>query len=376
MDERESRMALTCVVEGGTSSLAQAVGEFGAVEVWRGLTSGRGDSPISRRARQLQFGPVMQLAAEHQMRFVIPGDDDWPARLVDLQACEAVNGMTGVPVGLWVCGGGDLGQLTELSVAVVGSRASTPYGETVAADLAAGLSEAGYTVVSGGAFGIDAAAHRGAMSGRTPTVAVLAGGLDQPYPSGHRSLFERISEQGLLVSELPPGQHPTRMRFLSRNRLIAAVAPGTVMVEAAARSGARNTVTWANALHRVVMAVPGPVTSANSVTPHRLIRESEAVLVTQAAEVLDLLSPLNRGHAERVRQPRPLDVLTSEELAIFEAVPGRGSLAAGEIALKSGVSLGRCLAVLDDLGSRGFLAQNPRLEWQLPGRRIARTPAE
>ena len=187
-----------------------------------------------------------------------------------------------------------LAPLVERSVAVVGSRASTPYGDSVGAELAADLGEADYTVVSGGAFGIDAAAHRGSLASRSPTLAILAGGLDQPYPAGHGSLFERIAERGVLVSELPPGQHPTRTRFLSRNRLIAALTPGTVMVEAAARSGARNTVTWASALHRVVMAVPGPVTSANSVTPHRLIRESEAVLVTRAAEVLELLSPLGR----------------------------------------------------------------------------------
>ena len=169
---------------------------------------------------------------------------------------------------MWLAGGGDLAELAAQSVAVVGSRASTPYGDTVAAELAAELSESGRSVLSGGAYGIDAAAHRGCLAGRTPTVAVLAGGLDQPYPSGHRPLFDRIAERGVLVSELAPGEHPTRVRFLARNRLIAALTPGTVLVEAAARSGARNTVTWANVLGRIVMAVPGPVTSATSVTPH------------------------------------------------------------------------------------------------------------
>jgi DNA processing protein len=222
--------------------------------------------------------------------------------------------------------------------------------------------------VSGGAYGIDAAAHRGCLAGRTPTVAVLAGGLDEPYPGGHRPLFERIAEQGVLVSELAPGEHPTRVRFLARNRLIAALTPGTVLVEAAARSGARNTVTWANVLGRVVMAVPGPVTSATSVTPHRLIREAEAVLVCGANDVLELLSPLGRANPRRPGERRPTDELDAVELRIFEAVPGRGSVPAGELALRAGVSLPRCLAVLDQLAEQGYLAQNLIGEWQLPPR--------
>ncbi len=366
MEEREARMALSCVFEGGTASLAEAVSQYGAAEVWSGLRSLHVESAAARRARHFELGPVAERAATDGQRFIMPGDDEWPVRLTDLLGCEPVNDMTGAPVGLWVRGAGNLSDLSQLSVAVIGSRASTPYGDAVAAELAADLGEASCAVVSGGAYGIDAAAHRGCLASRTPTVAVLAGGLDRPYPSGHRSLFERIAERGVLVSELPPGEHPTRVRFLSRNRLIAAMTPGTVMVEAAARSGARNTVTWATVLHRIVMAVPGPVTSANSVTPHRLIREAEAVLVTRASEVLEMVGPLGRCGPARVPTLRPLDALTAHELSVYEAVPGRGSLGAGEIALKSGLALGECLAVLDDLCTRGLLVQNPRLGWQLP----------
>lgn len=368
MDEREARMALSCVVEGGTPTVADAVAEYGAVEVWRALSSGKTDSPIARRARGFDLDPVKARALTDGQRFVIPGDDEWPAGLRDLHGCEQVNQLSGVPVGLWVKGGGHLGDLTRRCVAIVGSRASTPYGEAVAADLAVSVGEGGCAVVSGGAFGIDAAAHRGALASRTPTVAVAAGGLDQPYPPGHRALFERIAERGVLVSELPAEQHPTRVRFLSRNRLIAAMTPGTVMVEAAVRSGARNTVTWATVLHRVVMAVPGPVTSANSVTPHRLIREAEAVLVTQGAEVLEMLSPLGRCAPRPPSDHRPVDDLDPDELAVFEAIPGRGALGAAEVALRAGLPIGRCLALLDDLERRGFVAQNARLEWRLPPR--------
>lgn len=368
MDEREARMALSCVVEGGTPAVADAVSEYGAAEVWRALTSGKADSAAARRARGLDLDRVQALAAKDGQRFVIPGDQEWPEGLGDLYGCEQVNRMSGVPVGLWVRGAGHLGELTRACVAVVGSRASTPYGEAVAADLAVSVGEAGFTVVSGGAFGIDAAAHRGALASRTPTIAVGAGGLDQPYPPGHRALFERIAERGVLVSELPPEEHPTRVRFLGRNRLIAAMTPGALMVEAAVRSGARNTVTWATVLHRVVMAVPGPVTSANSVTPHRLIRDGEAVLVTRGAEILELLSPLGRPTARPPSDHRRVDELDAEELAVYEAIPGRGALSAAEVSLRAGRPVSRCLAILDELERRGFVAMNGRLEWQLPPR--------
>ncbi|MCA0296677.1 MAG: DNA-protecting protein DprA [Actinobacteria bacterium] len=371
MDERMARMCLAAVVEPGHPAVAEAVGSYGAAQVWASLVDAGARMPLAERARRLDPDDLAARTRAAGLRFLVPGDDDWPPGLADLAGCEPVNQLSGEPVGLWVAGGGSLGALCASSVAMVGSRASTAYGDTVASDLAAELSEDGRCVVSGGAYGIDAAAHRGCLAGRTPTVAVLAAGLDEPYPGGHRPLFARVAEKGVLVSELAPGEHPTRVRFLARNRLIAALTPGTVLVEAAARSGARNTVTWANELGRVVMAVPGPITSATSVTPHRLIREAEAVLVASASDVLELLSPLGRANPRRPGERRPTDDLDADELRLFEAVPGRGSLPAGELALRAGLALPRCLAVLDQLAERGFLAQNLIGEWQLPPRRSA-----
>lgn len=368
MDERTARMCLAAVVEPGHPTVAEAVLNYGALEVWTSIMRPGADLPLSRRARALDIAGLQAATRTQSMRFVIPGDTEWPTGVGDLQGCEPVNQLTGEPLGLWLLGAGDLGELAANSVAVVGSRASTPYGDTVAADLAADLSEAGRTIVSGGAYGVDGSAHRGCLAGRSPTVAVLAGGLDQPYPAGHRQLFERVVERGVLVSELAPGEHPTRVRFLARNRLIAAMTPGTIMVEAAARSGARNTVTWANELGRVVMAVPGPVTSATSVTPHRLIREAEAVLVTRAADVLELLSPLGRPNPRVPGVHRDTDDLSPDELRLFECVPGRGCLPAAELALRAGLSLPRSLALLEELAERGFVAQNLTGEWQLPPR--------
>ena len=162
--------------------------------------------------------------------------------------------------------------LIAVAPGVVGSRASTAYGEHVASDLSEGLCRRGVAVVSGAAFGIDGAAHRAALAADGCTVAVLAGGLDVPYPAGHSSLMYRIRAAGLLVSEYPPGIRPARHRFLARNRLVAALSGATVVVEAGLRSGAANTAAWARALGRVVCAVPGPVTSSASAGCHALIR--------------------------------------------------------------------------------------------------------
>ena len=185
----------------------------------------------------------------------------------------------------------------QRSVAIVGSRAATAYGNGITTDLSVDLAERGVTVVSGGAFGIDAAAHRGALAAGGPTVGVLACGVDVAYPAANEQLFEQLARDHLLVSELPPGAHPTRVRFLARNRLIAAMSSATVVVEAALRSGARNTAGWALECGRPLMAVPGSVYSRASSAPHLMIRSGQAVLVTNAAEVMELVSVDRSGHA-------------------------------------------------------------------------------
>lgn len=218
-------------------------------------------------------------------RLVCPGDAEWPAQLSDLGARQ--------PIALWVRGPIDLRQLSTRTIAVVGSRAATPYGNQVAAELAVDLGDRGWSTVSGGAYGIDAAAHRGSLAARAATAAVLACGVDVTYPSGNRRLFEEIASTGLLVSELPPGSSPTRLRFLWRNRVIAGLAQATVAVEMGHRSGARRTCTEATRLGRPVMAVPGPVNSAVSVGTHALIRQREAELVTSADDVIEQLAQID-----------------------------------------------------------------------------------
>lgn len=374
MSERAARLALSCVVEPATWKVTEQIAQFGAEQIWEGVRDGAGPPSITARAREFQIEPVIAKAEAARTRFVIPGDPEWPSQLADLEACEPVNDLSGAPLGLWLRGQGHLADLAAGSAAIVGSRACTSYGETIASELAADLARAGVRTVSGGAFGIDAAAHRGCLASRSATVAVLACGLDQGYPSAHRRLFDRICEDGVLVSEFPPGAHPTRVRFLGRNRLIAALTRITVIVEAAARSGARNTVTWANCLNRVVAAVPGSVYSALSYTPHRLVREAEAVLVTSAAEVLELIAPLGQTAAKERSRRRPTDDLSPEQLAVFEAIPSRGGLSVEEVSLRSGVAVASCLGLLDELAERGFVETDENWQWRLPSRRRAQTP--
>ena len=284
------------------AALSRAValddGEFRALypalppeEVWARLVAGEVPDRLRAATRRAVTAADPQrdldTIAALGGRLVCPGDAEWPASLDDLGDRR--------PVALWARGPRSLHDATERSVAVVGSRAATPYGNQVAAELAVDLGDRGWATVSGGAYGIDAAAHRGSLAAGAVTVAVLACGVDVSYPSGNRRLFEDVAASGLLVSEWPPGAAPTRLRFLWRNRVIAALARGTVVVEMGHRSGARRTCTEAARLGRHVMAVPGPVTSAVSVGCHALLRSREAECVTSAADVLELVAPIGDG---------------------------------------------------------------------------------
>jgi DNA processing protein len=357
ISDRAARMALSRVVDAGDPELSAVVERIGAAATFAGLVEGSFGAPLARRAATVDLDSPTQLpAAAGSIRFVVPGDEEWPDRLSDLGRGQQVQRRGGVPFGLWLRGPGHLAAMVERAAAVVGSRAATAYGSVVASELAAELAERGVTVISGGAYGIDAAAHRGALAADGPTIAVVANGVDVSYPAGNGSLFDALGKDRLLVAELPPGAHPTRVRFLARNRLIAALALGTVVVEAALRSGARNTASWAIECHRQLMAVPGPVHSTMSAAPHLMIRNGQATLVTGAAEVLELISGMGM---DTVSMPhgasRPTDDLDGARLAVFEAVPARRRLSVGAIALAAGVSIPDCLAHLAALDSAGLV---------------------
>jgi DNA processing protein len=302
-------------------------------EVWDRLRSG-GDVPdelvATTRHAVAAADPYRDLdaIAKRGGRLVCPGDAEWPAALDDLG--------DGRPLCLWVRGPARLDHVAARSVAIVGSRAATPYGNRVAEELAVDLGDRGWATVSGGAYGIDAAAHRGSLDAGATTVAALACGVDVSYPSGNRALFERIAEGGLLVSEWAPGASPTRLRFLWRNRVIAALGRGTVVVEMGHRSGARRTCSEAARLGRYVMAVPGPVTSAVSVGCHALLRTREADVVTSARDVLELVSRLGDDLPPEPESPATArDRLSRDAKLVIDALDPVEFLAPDEIAAQS-----------------------------------------
>ncbi len=361
LDERGARLALGCVTDAGEPAVSALVAAAGAVGAWGAVLDGALGELAAARARGYDPAERRSAYAAADARFVVPGDDEWSPRLDDLGEVDAVQRRGGVPLGLWLRGPGHLRTAVERSVAVVGSRAATAYGNGVAADLSADLADAGVTVVSGGAFGIDAAAHRGALAVGGPSVGVVANGVDVAYPPGNARIFDGLAARHLVVSELPPGSHPTRVRFLARNRLIAALTLGTVVVEAALRSGARNTAGWASALGRPLMAVPGPVHSAASVGPHLMVRQGQAVLVTRAAEVLELVSSAGEHLLAHEQGPdRRTDALDATRLGVFEALSARRWRTPGEVASAAGVRVPDCLAALGELESRGLAVGDAR----------------
>ena len=365
--ERTARMGLCSLQPLGSPPLVRAVEEFGAVDVWRGLLAQPDGGALSRKAALVDTGLVERAAAACGARFLIPSDQEWPARLDDLHRAD-VAGQTGPPFGLWVRGA----SLEGLGggVAVVGARACTSYGEQASITLAADLAAAGIPVISGLAFGVDAAAHRGALGVQGLTAAVVASGLDDPYPSANARLAQAVAGRGALVSELPPGARPTRYAFLARNRLIAALSEAVVVVEASSRSGAKNTASWGLALGRHVMAVPGPITSSLSATPHRLIRDGEAVLVSSAQEILALLAPLGSAPEPSGRgAKRPMDALAPPLREIREAVHTREEVTASELAARTGQTMVEALANAAELVESGWLAEGDEGGFRLPGRR-------
>lgn len=366
--ERLARLALSRVVEPGSVEVHAELRRRPADEVWQAVRSG---APLGQLSQQVLAGIATRAegydpeADERRLaalgaRLVCPGDDEWPDRL-DWEPGVMGGEVTQMapPWALFVRGRAHLREACERSVAVVGARASSAYGTFVAGELAFGLSEAGFAVVSGGAYGIDGAAHRAALTAEAaPTVAVLACGVDVAYPRGHDRLLAQVADAGLVVSEVPPGSSPTRLRFLVRNRVIAALSGGTVVVEAARRSGSLSTAGRALDLNRQVMAVPGPVTSSQSAGCHDLIRTGKAALVTSTAEVLELLGAAGEHLAVHAKGPlHARDGLDETVLRVLDAVPVRSPVGVASIARTAGVSALVVQQVLPSLLVNGLVEQ-------------------
>jgi DNA processing protein len=392
----EVRLALAGLLRVGEppcAALARFVAAQGPVAAWQAVLSRRAPrSVVSATAARVDGVDPAALVARARAdlvaaqrvgaRLIGPEDAEWPVVAVSSFVGAVARGVrgSGLPVALYVRGR-PLAGLPDRAVTVVGSRASSPYGMRVAGEVAYELARAGWVVVSGAAFGIDTAAHRSALqvvrppsaaaaargaagAGRSVTVAVLACGIDRAYPEANRELLDVIARSGSVVSEYPPGTVPARHRFLVRNRLIAAFGAGTVVVEAGRRSGTLSTAAAAEQLGRVVMAVPGPVTSAMSVGCHLLLADRFAQLVTGADDVLAAVGgaagavPGAGDGAVPGEDPRhPTDGLEPETARVYDAFPARGSVSVPDLVEESGLPVSAVLGALAVLQLHGLADQ-------------------
>lgn len=364
MGEADALVCLAHVAEPADRRVGALVRSLGPVEAVDRIATGRSGLPEESgiRARLATFDLKSAYETAHRLgvHLLHRGSPQWPTQLDDLGDSR--------PFALWVLGAASL-RLTALrSIAIVGARAATPYGESVARDWAAHLAGAGSTVVSGGAFGIDAAAHRGAMDAGGMTICVVAGGVDIAYPRAHELLLARIADEGLIVSESPLGEGVRRRRFLSRNRIIAALTRATVVVEAALRSGTTATANAAASLNRPVLAVPGPVTSPASAGCHHLIREAGAVLASCPEDVLDIVSPVGSSAAREAPDlARAVDTLTERQARILDAVPPRGAIGMDRLIEVAGLPAAAVAESVGMLAARGFIRADAD-GWRLAGR--------
>ena len=382
-DDLRAWAYLSRVAEPPCLELAALVRSVGPVEAAERVRRGVVDGGLARHTesrREIdQAADDLDLLARRGGRLITPDSDEWP--VLAFAAFAALGGSFGgreklrgePPMVLWALGPARLDEAAMRAVALVGTRASTNYGEHVTADLAGGVAERGVAVVSGGAYGIDGAAHRAALECGGVTVAVLAAGLDVLYPAGHSALLHRIGQHGLLFTEYPPGVRPARYRFLTRNRLVAAVTGATVVVEAGLRSGAANTAAWARALGRVVGAVPGPVTSSASAGCHALLRNG-AELVTRAEDIVELVGHIGELAPEEQHPITPLDGLSDAERLVYEALPGRGAATVDEIAAAAGLVAEQVLGPLAMLELAG-LVQRHESRWRIVRAKAVRPAA-
>lgn len=342
---------LSRVVEPPCAALAALVDRIGPVDAAERVRRAQVDGALMRHTKARRgidrAAEDLDLLMRRGGRLVTPDDDEWPVLAFTAFGSPAVGAKPQgrPPMVLWAVGPARLDETARRAAAVVGTRVATCYGEQVAADLATGLVERGVAVVSGGAYGIDGAAHRAALAAEGVTVAVMAGGFDIPYPAGHSGLLHRIGGHGLLVTEYPPGVRPARHRFLTRNRLIAALAGAAVVVEAGFRSGAANTAAWARALGRMVGAVPGPVTSSASTGCHALLRAG-AEIVTRAEDIVELVGHIGELAPEEPRPATALDGLSDVDRRVYEALPGRGVATVDEVAVAAALEPARILGPL------------------------------
>ncbi|MDL5155982.1 DNA-processing protein DprA [Actinomycetospora termitidis] len=370
-----ARAYLLRVAEPPAPAVAHLAELLGPVEAAARIRGGADLGPhvgaeVAARRDDDRAAEDLAAAAALGGRLLVPEDEAWPAAAMAGFAAQPGHAEWAVPLALWVRGPAAVDELVgpgRRSVAVVGSRAASGYGKWIARDWAASFADAGLPVVSGAALGIDGEAHRGALAANGTTVAVLACGIERAYPAAHARLLEAIAERGLVVSEYPVGAVPARHRFLVRNRLIAALATGTLLVESGVRSGASRTAWAARELGRPVLVVPGPVTSALSVGNHTLARDGYSTLVGSVGHALADLGPIDpeadRPAAEPPRRRSPVDGLSGAAVRVHGALRGHAPSSTAALVRESGVTPRTVPAALDELLAAGLVVRDGDRGW-------------
>lgn len=369
-DEQKLAWAyLSRVAEPPCVPLATLVADVGPVDAAQMVRQGAVGAELrasTAARRDVDRGPQdLEVLERLGGRLITPNCEEWPHLAFSTfnAGVERPRPQGHPPLVLWALGPRNLADVAERACAIVGTRVSTAYGDYVAADFAAGLVERDVAVVSGAAYGIDGVAHRAALAARGVTVALLASGLDVPYPVDHSGMLRRIGEDGLVVTEYPPGVRPARHRFLTRNRLVAACSGGTIVVEAGLRSGAASTASWARTMNRPVCAVPGPITSAASAGCHVLLRDG-AHIVTRAADILELVGRMGEVPDDLSGPVTPLDGLTDVQRRVYDGFPGRAFRTPEELAEAVAIPVERIFGPLTALELAGLVTRRDG-RWRL-----------
>ncbi len=360
MDMNEALLVLAHVVEPHDEKLQlfiDRVGPLDAIEaIRRGAVPKRDSEGLQARLRTFSFATALRELDKCDARLVFRDSSEWPTQLDDLKHER--------PFALWVVGTPDLRLAALRSISIVGARLCTPYGTFIARDWSARFSDQGWVVISGGALGVDGAAHQGVLSVAGVTLCVLACGVDVAYPRAHESLLASIADSGLLISESPPGSPALRQRFLSRNRIIAALSRGTVVVEAGLRSGTTSTANFVNSVNRPLFAVPGAITSPMSAGCHQLINEGKALLAAGWSDVATMLGDQQMALFAQEPEPRLIDGLSFMQQQVLDAVPIRTGRSAEELMVATGLSLREVLTALSFLEVGGFVQQDAQV-WRI-----------
>ncbi len=322
------------------------------VELVRRSGGDKWDKSFARwrgRLEALDLPALEKMLSRGRFKLITRRDSDWP---------EAFNNLSNAPWALWAIGDTTLlNRESSKTVAMVGARAVSALGHDVATELAWRCAGEGMTLVSGGAYGVDCLVHQACLRAQTPTISLLAGGLDRPYPASNTEMFKQIARSGLLVSQYPPGARPTRWRFLDRNRLIAALSGATVVVQAGFRSGALNTARHGMEMGRQVGAVPGPINQPEWAGSNQLIRDG-ATLISGADDILEMIAPLGTVTSERTRVAGGyLDGLDPLSARILDATPLRSPVNAEAIARASGAAIEEVASVMGNLEMDGRVIQ-------------------